>query len=33
MSVFGFIMVRIFLHLDQNNTEYGHFLHGEDFQD
>ena len=29
MSIFGVILVRIREIADQNNTEYGHFLHSE----
>ena len=29
MSIFGVILVRIFLHSDQNNFEYGHFLRSD----
>ena len=29
VSVFGVILVRIFQHLDQNNSEHGHFLCSE----
>ena len=29
VSVFGIILVRIFPHSDQNNSEYGHFLRSE----
>ena len=32
MSVFGIILVRIRENADQNNSEYGHFLHRVEFE-